>query len=44
MNELTEISILTKGEATITQKSRDRKDNKFLVCANEAKADVGRPN
>ena len=39
MNELGEISMLTKGKATITQKSRDRKDNKFLVCASEAQAD-----
>ena len=39
MNELGEISLLTKGKATITQKSRDRKDNKFLVCASEAQAD-----
>ena len=29
INELSEISICTKGQATITQKSRDRKDNKF---------------
>ena len=39
INELSEISICTKGQATITQKSRDRKDNKFLVCASEAQAD-----
>src|SRR5687767_13303535 len=39
MNELSEISIRTSGQATITQESRDRKDNKFLVCASEAQAD-----
>jgi uncharacterized protein len=39
MNELGEISMLTKGKATITQKSRDQKDDKFLVCASEAQAD-----
>jgi putative PIN family toxin of toxin-antitoxin system len=39
MNELSEISLLTEGQATITQESRDRKDNKFLVCASEAQAD-----
>jgi uncharacterized protein len=39
MNELGEISMLTKGKATITQKSRDQKDTKFLVCASEAQAD-----
>ena len=39
INELSDISIRTKGQATITQKSRDRKDNKFLVCASEAQAD-----
>ena len=39
MNELSEISILTRGQAALTQKSRDRKDNKFLVCASEAQAD-----
>jgi uncharacterized protein len=39
MNELRDISMLTKGQAALTQKSRDRKDNKFLVCASEAKAD-----
>ena len=39
MNELSEISIHTKGQAAITQESRDRKDNKFLICASEAQAD-----
>jgi putative PIN family toxin of toxin-antitoxin system len=39
MNELRDISMLTKGQAAVSQKSRDRKDNKFLVCASEAKAD-----
>lgn len=39
VNELSEISILTRGQASLTQKSRDRKDNKFLVCASEAQAD-----
>ena len=39
MNELSEISIRTRGQATVTQESRDRKDNKFLVCASEAQAD-----
>jgi uncharacterized protein len=39
INELTEISILTSGQASITKESRDRKDNKFLVCASEAQAD-----
>ena len=39
MNELSEISIHTRGQATITQESRDRKDNKFLICASEAQAD-----
>jgi putative PIN family toxin of toxin-antitoxin system len=39
MKELSEISIITKGEAAITQTSRDRKDNKFLVCASEAQSD-----
>src|SRR5687767_5962860 len=39
INELSEISIRTKGQAAITQESRDRKDNKFLVCASEAQAD-----
>jgi putative PIN family toxin of toxin-antitoxin system len=29
MNELRDISMLTKGQAALTQKSRDRKDNKF---------------
>jgi putative PIN family toxin of toxin-antitoxin system len=39
MNELRDISMLTKGQAAVTQESRDRKDNKFLVCASEAHAD-----
>jgi putative PIN family toxin of toxin-antitoxin system len=38
INELSEISILTSGQASITKESRDRKDNKFLVCASEAQA------
>ena len=38
LNELSELSIMTRGQAPITQKSRDRKDNKFLVCASEAQA------
>jgi putative PIN family toxin of toxin-antitoxin system len=39
MHELDDISLLTSGQGTITQESRDRKDNKFLVCASEAQAD-----
>ena len=39
MNELHDISLLTKGQTAVTQKSQDRKDNKFLVCASEAQAD-----
>jgi len=39
MNELIDISMLTAGKAKLTQMSRDRKDNKFLICATEAKAD-----
>ncbi len=39
LNELSEISMLTRGQAPLTQKSRDRKDNKFLVCASEAQVD-----
>jgi predicted nucleic acid-binding protein len=39
MNGLSDISLLTAGQATITKESRDRKDNKFLVCASEAQAD-----
>jgi len=39
MNELSEISILTRGQAPLTQKSRDRKDNNFLICSSEAQAD-----
>ena len=39
MNELSKISIHTRGQVAITQKSRDRKDNKFLICASEAQAD-----
>jgi predicted nucleic acid-binding protein len=36
MNELRDITMLTKRQVSVTQKSRDRKDNKFLVCASEA--------
>jgi uncharacterized protein len=39
MNELHDISMLTPGQAAVPQKSRDRKDHKFLVCASEAQAD-----
>jgi putative PIN family toxin of toxin-antitoxin system len=39
LNELIDISMLTAGKAKLTKTSRDRKDNKFLVCATEAKAD-----
>jgi uncharacterized protein len=39
MNELHDISMLTPGQAAVPQKSRDRKDHKFLVCAIEAQAD-----
>ncbi len=39
MHELGEISLLTSGQGIVTQKSRDREDNKFLVCASEAQAD-----
>ena len=31
--------MLTPGKAKLTKTSRDVKDNKFLVCATEAKAD-----
>jgi putative PIN family toxin of toxin-antitoxin system len=39
INELSEICLLTRGQASITKESRDREDNKFLVCASEAQAD-----
>ena len=39
MHELDDISLLTSGQGTITQESRDREDNKFLVCASEVQAD-----
>jgi putative PIN family toxin of toxin-antitoxin system len=39
MSELLDISMLTVGKAKLKKASRDRKDNKFLVCATEAKAD-----
>jgi uncharacterized protein len=38
MSELLDISMLTVGKAKLKKTSRDRKDNKFLVCASEAKA------
>ena len=39
INELSEISILTTGKMKLTRQSRDKKDNKFLVCASESQAD-----
>jgi putative PIN family toxin of toxin-antitoxin system len=39
MHELDDISVITSGQGTVTQESRDKEDNKFLVCANEAQAD-----
>ncbi len=39
MSELIDISMLTPGKAKLKKKSRDEKDNKFLVCGSEAKAD-----
>ena len=39
MRELLDISMLTVGKAKLKKTSRDGKDNKFLVCASEAKAD-----
>jgi putative PIN family toxin of toxin-antitoxin system len=39
MHELQDISMLTTGQGALTQQSRDRNDNKFLVCASEAQAD-----
>ena len=39
MTELSEISIQTPGKTKLTRQSRDRKDNKFLVCASEAQVD-----
>jgi predicted nucleic acid-binding protein len=39
MNELRDISILTTGKRELTRQSRDKKDNKFLICASEAQAD-----
>jgi predicted nucleic acid-binding protein len=38
MNELVDMSMLTAGTKELKQRSRDIKDNKFLVCASEAKA------
>jgi putative PIN family toxin of toxin-antitoxin system len=38
INELVDMSILTAGTKELKQGSRDRKDNKFLVCASEAMA------
>jgi len=38
LNHLIDISILTPGTKPLTKMSRDRKDNKFLVCASEANA------
>lgn len=38
MSELIDMSILTAGTMELKKRSRDIKDNKFLVCANEAKA------
>jgi uncharacterized protein len=39
MNTLIDLSILTPGTKPLTKTSRDAKDNKFLICANEAQAD-----
>jgi putative PIN family toxin of toxin-antitoxin system len=39
LSSLIDISMLTVGKAKLKKKSRDPKDNKFLVCASEAKAD-----
>ena len=38
MSELIDISMLTTGTKEVKKKSRDIKDNKFLVCASEAMA------
>ena len=38
MSELIDMSMLTPGRAKLKKQSRDVKDNKFLVCAAEAKA------
>jgi putative PIN family toxin of toxin-antitoxin system len=38
MNELIDMSMLTTGTKELKKKSRDIKDNKFLVCASEAMA------
>lgn len=39
VDKLMNISIVTPGKAKLIQTSRDVKDNPFLVCAVEAKAD-----
>ena len=39
LQELRAISLLVPGTTPIKRTSRDRKDNKFLVCAHEANAD-----
>ena len=39
MDELIERSDVTQGEQLIIDASRDMKDNKFLACAYEARAD-----
>jgi putative PIN family toxin of toxin-antitoxin system len=36
MNEIIDMSMLTTGTKELKKKSRDIKDNKFLVCASEA--------
>jgi putative PIN family toxin of toxin-antitoxin system len=39
MNTLIDLSMLTAGTKPLKKTSRDAKDNKFLTCADEAKAD-----
>src|SRR5439155_6141938 len=38
MNEIIDMSMLTTGTKELKKKSRNIKDNKFLVCASEAMA------
>src|SRR5919199_2296227 len=38
INTLIELSIPTSGTHVVRRSSRDKKDNKFLVCAHEAQA------
>jgi len=39
IKSLIDISMLTPGTGKLKEKSRDSKDDKFLICAIEAKAD-----